>query len=102
MNEGNVLCMPRADFLYRDTESIREDISEIRHKIGEVKESFSIREVLLDMLSDNKVRRPSDWIYELEALLSEAEIAYSRLTELREELCYLEEELRQTRCRMGM
>lgn len=102
MNTGNILCTQRADFLYRDTESIREDISEIRHKIGEVKRSFSIREILLDMLSDEKKRRPSEWIYDLEALLSEAETAYRRLSELREELVYLEEELKEAKCRINM
>ena len=102
MHEGNLLCMPRADFLYRDTEAIREDISLIREKIGEVKRSFSIREVLVDMISDGRARKPSEWIYDLEALLGEAECAYSKLRDLREELIYLEEELKEARCRINM
>ncbi|MBR5140032.1 MAG: hypothetical protein IKV16_03150 [Clostridia bacterium] len=101
MNEGNLLCMPRADFLYRDAESIRDDISHIRQKIAEVKRSFSIRELLLDMLSDQRERKPREWIFDLEALIGEAESAYHRLSELREELDYLREELSEAKCRLN-
>lgn len=101
MNEGNLLCMPRADFLYRDTESIRDDISVIRQKIAEVKRSFSIRELLIDMLSDTRERKPREWIFDLEGVISQAESAYSHLSELREELDYLREELREAKCRIN-
>ena len=92
--------MDKPDFLYRSSEAIREDISVIREKIGEVKRSFSIRELLLDIVSDGVKRKPSEWIYDLEALLGEAEIAYGKLTELREELRLLEAELGEVKWRI--
>ena len=100
MEAGNLLCMDKPDFLYRSSEAIREDISVIREKIGEVKRSFSIRELLLDIVSDGVKRKPSEWIYDLEALLGEAEIAYGKLTELREELRLLEAELGEVKWRI--
>ena len=102
MQKGNLLCSDKPDFLYRSPESIREDISAIREKIGEVKRSFSIRELLLGMVSEPVERRPSEWIYDLEALLSEAENAYRKLSELREELVFLEEELGEVKCRIRL
>ena len=102
MERENLLCSEKPDFLYRSTESIREDISVIRDKIGEVKRSFSIRELLLGMLSDSRERRPSEWLYDLEALLGEAESAYRKLSELREELAFLEEELGEAKCRIRL
>lgn len=101
MKLENVLCSEHPDFLYRSPGVIREDISEIRRKIGEVKRSFSIREMLLSMLSEENRREPSEWIYDLEALLGEAESAYRRLSELREELTFLEAELGEVRCRIS-
>ncbi len=97
-----MLCSPKPDFLYRSTDSIRADISEIRNKIGEVKRSFSIRELLLSMISETQERGASEWLYDLEALLGEAESAYGKLTELREELTFLEEELGEAKCRIGL
>lgn len=94
--------MQKPDFLYRSAKTIREDISEIRYKIGEVKRSFSIREMLLGMLSDTRERATSEWLYDLEALLGEAEMAYRKLSELREELTYLEQELSEAKCRVSL
>ena len=90
------------DFLYRSAETVREDISKIRERINEVKRSFSVRELLLSMLTDTHKRKPSEWIYDLEALLGEAESAYIRLSELREELSFLEEELSEVKCRIRL
>ena len=100
LNRGNLLCLDKPDFLYRSADSIREDISVIRDKIGEVKRSFSIRELLLSMLSEPYEKKPSEWLYDLEALLSEAECAYRKLSELREELSFLEAELGEAKCRI--
>ena len=102
MNRGNLLCAERPDFLYRSADKIREDISCIRSKIGEVKRSFSIRELLLGMLSEPCERNTTAWLYDLEALLGEAETAYRKLSELREELSFLEEELGEARCRIRL
>ena len=102
MERENLLCSDKPDFLYRSTDSIREEISKIRDRIGEVKRSFSIRELLLSMLSETLERRPSEWIYDLEALLGEAESAYRKLSELREELTFLQEELGEAKCRIRL
>ena len=100
MISDNYLCYEKPIFLYRSTESIREDITLIRHKIDEVKRSFSIRELLMDMLSDSYKRKPNEWIYDLEVLVAEASSASAKLKELREELSFLEEELGEARCRL--
>ena len=89
-------------FFYRSPDAIREDISKIRDRIGEVKRAFSIREMLLGMISDGKDRGPKELLYDLEALLSEAEAAYMKLSELREELTFLEEELSLVKCKIKM
>ena len=88
--------------LYRNSEEVREDISEIKRRIGEINSSFAIREILFDILSDGRERKPSEWIYDLEALVLEAETAHRKLGELREELSFLEAELCEIGCRMGM
>ncbi len=90
----------RPDFLYRSTDAVREDISNIKEKISELKRSFSIRELMLDMLSEKRPKGESEWLYDLEALLSEAETAYSRLAMLREELLLLEAELKEVKCKI--
>lgn len=102
MNRENFILYEKPDFLYRSAESIREDISSIRRKIDEVKRSFSVRELLIDMLSDSYKRAPNEWIYDLEVLVAEASSASARLSELREELGFLEEELGEARCRLSV
>lgn len=92
----------RPDFLYRSAEAVREDISYIKDRICEVKRSFSIRELLLDMLSENRPKKSAEWLYDLEALLGEAEIAYGKLSALREELALLDAELGEVKCRIRM
>jgi chromosome segregation ATPase len=102
LSTENLLLSEKPDFLYRSADSIREDISLIRSKISEVKRSFSIRELLLGMLSDTKERKPLEWLYDLESLLGEAENAYRKLSELREELTFLEEELGEAKCKVRL
>lgn len=102
MNLENFVSYEKPDFFYRSTESIREDIASIRTKIDEVKHSFSVRELLIDMLSDSYRREPNEWIYDLEILVAEASSASARLNELREELGFLEEELGEARCRLSV
>ncbi len=84
--------------IYRNAEQIRGDISEIKSKIEEVNGALSIREILFDMLSEKTERKTGEWLYDLEALLGEAESAYGKLGRLREELEYLEAELKETLC----
>lgn len=102
MKKENYVYSEKPDFLYRSADSIREDISSIRHKIEEVKRSFSVRELLLDMLSDTYKRKPNEWIYDLESIVAEASSASGRLKELTEELNFLENELGEARCRLRL
>ena len=100
MQQSIALNFERPEFLYRSAEAVREDISSIKDRICELKRSFSIRELLLDMVSESIPRKTAEWIYDLEALLAEAEIAYRKLSELREELRLLEAELGEVQCRI--
>ena len=96
--------MPISDkrVYYRGTDKIREDISEVRGRIDEIKASLSIRELLVDLLCDTREKDTSEWLYDLEALLGEAESAYRKLGALKEELCYLEAELGEAKCVMRL
>ena len=101
MSENISFCdMP--EFLYRSADAVMEDISGVREKISEIKRSFSVRELLLSMLTDGRDRKGYEWIYDLESLIGEAENAYQRLSELREELSFLEAELEDARCRIKL
>ena len=86
--------------IYRKSDEVRAEISEIKEKICEVNASFAIREILFDILTDGRERKPSEWIYDLESLVYEAETAYRKLKELREELSFLEAELSEVGCRI--
>ena len=88
--------------IYRKTEDIREDIAALKSKIEEINGSLSIRELLLDLLSDNREKQASEWIYDLDALLGEAESAYRKLGKLKEELYFLEAELGEAKCVMRL
>ena len=90
----------RPGFIYRSCEAIRCDISEIKKKVEEVNTSLSIRELLCDMLSVKREKSAAEWLYDLEALIGEAEQAQERLTFLREELSILESELEAAKCRI--
>ena len=79
--------------LYRTSDEIRSDIRDIKDKINDVNTSLSVRELLLDILSDGKERAPGEWVSELEGVVYEAENAEKRLKELCEELNCLRAEL---------
>ena len=83
---------------FRKTEKIREDISALKSEIEKISASLSIRELLVDLLSDGRQKKTGEWLYDLEALLGEAESAYFKLGRLKEELYYLEAELGEAKC----
>ena len=84
--------------LYRSAGDILGDICEVRGKIEDIRGSLSIRELLMDMLSEPVERGCEEWIYDLEALLGEAEAARRRMLELCDELGFLEAELGEAEC----
>ena len=98
----NVTFVDRPLFLYRNIDAIRSDISNIKERISEVNRSFSIRELLLEMLSSEENKSYAEWIYDLEALIGEAESAHTKLVELNKELYLLEAELGETGCRIRL
>lgn len=96
MMRYNVPRMPLR--LYRSAEDVTRDISDVRAKIEEIRDSFSVRELLLNMLSEPVERNSDEWIYDLEAILGEAEAARLKMRELCEELGFLEAELGEAKC----
>ena len=98
----NVAFVDRPVFLYRSVEEIRADISKIKERISDINRSFSIRELLLEMLSTGENKSYEEWLYDLEALLGEAESTRERLLELSEELLLLEAELGEAGCRIRL
>ena len=79
--------------LYRRGDEIRDDISDVKRKIEEIGASLSIREMLMELISDKRERCMAEWLYDIEAILGDAEKAYYKLGDLREELRLLEAEL---------
>ena len=83
--------------LYRTPEEIRRDISEIKDKIKETGRMLNTRHILTEMISCLAEGDPEAWIPALGKIVDEAESSLSLLTELRETLGELGEELRDTK-----
>ena len=86
--------------LYRTPEEIRRDISEIKDKIKETGRMLNTRHILTEMISCLAEGDPEAWIPALGKIVDEAESSLSLLTELRETLGELGEELRDTKWAM--
>ena len=84
--------------LYRTTEEIRCDISSLKSKIKEVNDRLNIRNFLVDLIADAEEREPEIAVRFLEDALTEAEEALVQLSEFKEELLLLEDELYEVRC----
>ena len=92
----------RAPTIYRTPDEIRLDIEEARYEIERINSGINIRELILEMLSDDEKFSPASIVSELENLLSAAEEALAELSNLNEELTMLEEELYEVKCEIGM
>ncbi len=90
--------------VYRTVGEIRRDMRSISERIRAANECLNLREMLLDMINEERITPDSaaEWIPELEDAISEAKAAYYDLNELHEELSELREELSETRCAMGV
>ena len=83
--------------IYRTPAQIKDDMREIKVKIDKVNSMLNIRELLLDMLTEQS-GSSKEVVGDLINLLSEAREALSELSELEEELSTLEEELTEVQC----
>ena len=92
----------RLGIFYKSPSEVAEGIRELKERINEVVGAFSVRELLLEMLCEDRARETIEWLYDLEALLGEAESAYARLGELKEELSSLETEMGVARCELRL
>lgn len=88
--------------IYRAPGEIRSDISRIKSSVDEMRDMINIRSLLMDILACDRKESPEDLIPELYDAIKEANEALLRFKALSEELSELEEELRETRCRLGM
>ena len=90
--------------VYRTVSEIRQDMRSISERIRAANECLNLREMLLDMINEERItpESASEWIPELEDAIKEAKEAYYNLDELHDELSELREELSETRCAMGV
>ena len=92
-----------ADAIYRSPEEIISDIEVVRREIKAIRERMNLRELVVELLSDERVvAEPDLWIERLEELTAEAREAEASLGELREMLLELKEELYNTQWALGL
>ena len=88
--------------IYRSPDEIRNDIERVKYEIENINCGINIRELMLEMLSNEENLSPDNIISELESLVSAAEEALAELSNLNEELSLLEEELYEVKCEIGI
>ncbi len=87
--------------IYRNPSEIKKDIKKIGIEIDETLSMINIRSLLIDILSEDNSESPESLIPDLEEAINDAKVALAKLRGLKEELCMLEEELEETRCKVG-
>ena len=88
--------------LYRDPGEIRRDMDRINSEIKRTSAMFNIRNMLIELLMRSEGENEEKTIEELELLVEEAKSALEELTELKNSLSGLCEELEETRWEMGI
>ena len=88
--------------LYRTLTEIRRDMSRISKEIADTNQRLNIRSMLIELIDESRSEKPENFILDLEEMVGEAREALNKLGELEEELTVLREELRMTRCAMGV
>ena len=88
--------------LYRSLTEIRRDMSRISKEIADTNQRLNIRSMLIELIDDSRSQRNESFILDLEEIVGEAREALDRLGGLEDELTALREELRSTRCAMGV
>ncbi len=87
--------------IYRNPSEIKRDIKRIGEEIDEALSMINIRSLLIDILSGENATSPEKLIPDLEEAIYEAKEALVKMRGLKEDLCSLEEELEETRCKVG-
>ena len=87
--------------IYRTPAEIQADIQKISMKIKETSTMLNIRELLVNILTSERVNNPDKLIPELEDAIAEARGALDSLKNLKEELDMLEDELQEVRWLFG-
>ena len=87
--------------IYRSPSEIRKDIKRISEEIDDTLSMINIRSLLIEILSGENLASPEKMIPDLEEAIYEAKGALENMKGLKEELCLLEEELEETRCKVG-
>ena len=88
--------------LYRDPLEIRRDMDRINSEIKRTSAMFNVRNMLIELLLRSEEDDEEKTIRELELLVEEAKDALAELTELKNSLSGLCEELEETRWEMGI
>lgn len=88
--------------LYRNPAEIRQDMDRINSEIKRTGAMFNIRNMLIELLLRSEGEEDEKTLGELEILCEEARDALSELTELKNSLTDLCEELYETRWAMGI
>ncbi len=87
--------------LYRSPYEIRRDMTRISKQINEADDMLSVRNILVEMLSECARGDPEKWIPELEELVADARASLDALTRLKSALCALSDELEESLCVVG-
>ena len=88
--------------LYRSPCEIRRDMTRISKQIKEADEMLSVRNILVEMLSECAGHEPEKWIPELEELVEEARAALDMLNGLKSALYELSLEFEESLCIAGI
>ena len=78
---------------YRSPCEIRHDMKNIIDQLEEMEEKLNLRDLIVEALYKNEMKKPSQLIEDLHILLDDAERAHSEIDRLREALAMLGEEL---------
>ena len=87
--------------LYRSPSEIKRDVERICAEIRKSDEMLSVRNILLEMISEQSIASPEKWIPELEETVTEARCALERIKRLNTALDDLYRELEESRCTSG-
>ena len=87
--------------LYRSPCEIRRDMTRISKQIKEADEMLSVRNILVEMISECSEGEPSKWLPELEEIVAEARLSLENLNRLSGALDCLSTELSETLCAVG-
>ena len=88
--------------LYRSLTEIRRDMCKISKEIAETNQRLNLRSMLIELIDGSRTKGNDSLILDLEEIVGEARDALDRLKGLEEELTALREELRMTRCAVGV